>query len=57
MNKKKRIENLKNSYWAMDEERRKKMELIANSLLNVQTLVGEKKPKSRVKKGVSRDGG
>jgi len=50
MNQKKRMENLKRAYQSMDEERRVKMELIANGLLNVQMLVGEKRPKSWVKK-------
>ena len=51
MNQKKRVENLKNAYQSMDEKRRKKMELIANGLLTVQMLVGEKRPKSLVKRG------
>jgi len=51
MNQKKRVENLKSAYQSMDEERRVKMELIANGLLNVQMLVGEKRPKSWVKIG------
>ena len=50
MNQKKRVENLKSAYQSMDEERRKKMELIANGLLSVQMLVGEKRPKSWAKK-------
>jgi len=57
MNQKKRVENLKRAYKSMDEERREKMELIANSLLNVQMLVCGKRPKPLVKKGVSRNGG
>ena len=51
MNQKKRVENLKSAYQSMDEERRTKMELLANGLLNVQMLVGEKKTKSWVKIG------
>ena len=51
MNQKKRVENLKSAYQSMDEERRVKMELIANGLLNVQMLVGEKRLKSWVKIG------
>jgi len=57
MNQKKRVETLKSAYQSMDEERRKKMELIANGLLTVQMLVGEKWQKSWAKKGVSRNGG
>jgi len=56
MNQKNRVENLKSAYWLMDEERRKKMELIANGLLNVQILVDEKNPKALVEKKVSRNG-
>jgi len=57
MNQKKRVENLKKAYQLMDEEKKKKMETIANSLLNVQMLVGEKSPKLWVKKGVIKNGG
>jgi len=57
MNQKKRVENLKNAYRSMDEERRIKMELIANGLLNVQMLVDEKRLNSGAKKGISRNGG
>jgi hypothetical protein len=56
MNQKKRVKNLKSAYQLMDEERRKKMELIADSLLSVQMLVGEKRPKSWAKKGVFKNG-
>jgi len=51
MNQKKRVDNLKHAYQSMDEERREKMELIANGLLNVQMLVDEKRPKALIKKG------
>ena len=52
MNQKKRVENLKSAYQSMDEERREKMELIANCLLNVQMLVDEKRPKDKsIKRG------
>ena len=57
MNQKKRVESLKNAYQTMDEERREKMELIANGLLNVQMLVGKERPESWVKKGVFKNGG
>jgi len=57
INQKKRVEKLKNAYQSMDEERRIKMELIANGLLNVQILVGEKRPKLWVKKGIFKNGG
>jgi len=57
MNQKKRVETLKSAYQSMDEERREKMELIANGLLTVQMLVGEKRQKSWAKKEVSRNGG
>jgi len=50
MNQKKRVENLKSAYQSMDEEKREKMKLIANSLLNVQMVVNEKRLKYRVKK-------
>ena len=46
MNQKKRVENLKSAYQSMDEERREKMELIANGLLSIQMLVDEEKPKT-----------
>ena len=51
MNRKNRVENLKSAYRLMDEEKRVKMELIADGLLNVQMLVGKKRPKSWVKIG------
>ena len=51
MNQEKKVENLKNAYQLMDEERRKKMELIAVGLLNVQMVVNEKRPKSLGKGG------
>ena len=54
MNQKKRVENLKSAYQSMDEERRKKMELIANGLLNVQMLAGEERPKSWAEKGAEK---
>ena len=57
MNQKKRVENLKSAYQSMDEERRQKMELIANDLLNVQMLVREKRSNSWVKKGIFKNGG
>jgi len=50
MNQKKREENLKSAYRSMDEERRIKIEQIANCLLNVQMLVDEKRPKALAKK-------
>ena len=57
MSQKNRVEDLKSAYQSMDEEKRKKMELIANGLLNVQMLVDEERPKALVKKGVPRNGG
>jgi hypothetical protein len=56
MNQKKRVENLKSAYQAMDGGSRKKMELIANSLWNVQMLVGKKRPKSSIKKRTYKNG-
>jgi hypothetical protein len=50
MNQKKRVENLKSAYQSMDEERREKMELIANGLLNVQMLVDGGKAKMEIRK-------
>jgi hypothetical protein len=43
MNRKNRVEDLKSAYRSMDEERRKKIEQIANGLLSVQILVDEKR--------------
>jgi hypothetical protein len=57
MNQRKKVESLKNAYQSMDEGKRKKLELIANGLLNVQILVGEKRQKSWLKKGVLKNGG
>jgi len=55
MNQIKRVEDLKSAYQSMDEENRKKMELIANGLLNVQMLVDEKRPKALIKKEESKN--
>jgi hypothetical protein len=57
MNQKKRVESLRTAYQSMDEERRKKLELIAKGLLSVQMLVGEKRPKSRAKRGEFKNSG
>jgi len=54
MNQKKMEKKIKSAYQIMDEENRKKMEEIANSLLNVQMLVDEKISKSCVKRKHSR---
>jgi hypothetical protein len=57
MNQKKRVESLRIAYQSMDEEKRKKLELIAKGLLSVQMLVGEKRPKSRAKRGELKNSG
>ena len=54
MNQKKMEKKIKSAYQIMDEENRKKMEEIANGLLNVQMLVDEKISKSWVKSKHSR---
>jgi hypothetical protein len=57
MNRKKKVKALKSAYQSMDEERKEKIELIAKSLLNVQVLVDEKRPRSLEKKEISKNGG
>ena len=56
MNQKKMEKKIKSAYQVMDEENRKKMERIANGLLNVQMLVDEKISMSWVKKEVFKNG-
>jgi hypothetical protein len=44
MKKDKRIVDMRSVYAVMDEDKRQKMELLAISLLNVQTIVDNKRP-------------
>jgi hypothetical protein len=46
------MENLIHVYQAMDEQRRKKMELMATGLLNVQLLAGGENPMPGMKKKI-----
>ena len=52
VNPEKRMENLISAYQAMDEERRERMELMAEGLLHVQLLADGEKSKTKMKKKI-----